>query len=140
VKVNKNLESRRDFIKTTGAAGAFVASIGFVRPAAAAVDDESITQLASFKLNMERETEAIASLQALCNGVEQHEPDVLAYICHRSEKEPDKVVVFEIYKDQAALAAHGTTPHMAKMGMAFATQFLPPVEITRLNRVGGFSR
>jgi quinol monooxygenase YgiN len=137
---NKNLTSRRDFIKATGAAGAFAASIGFVRPAAAAVDDKSITQLASFKLNMEKEAEAIATLQELCAGVEEHEPDVLAYICHRSEQEPDKVVFFEIYRDQAALQAHGTTPHMGKMRTAFATQFLPPLELTRLNRVAGFSR
>ena len=132
--------SRRDFIKTTGAAGVFAASIGFVRPAAAAADDTSITVLATFKLNMEKETEAIALLQELCAAVEEHEPGVLAYICHRSAKEPEKVVFFEIYKDQAAIDAHGTTPHMGKLRTGFATLFVLPVEVTPLNRVAGFSR
>ena len=137
---SKSSKSRRDFIKATGAAGAFAVSIGFIRPAAAAIDDESITQLASFKLNMEKEADAIATLQELCAAVEEHEPDVLAYICHRTEQEPDKLVFFEIYKDQAALDAHGTTPHMGKIRAVFGTQFLPPLDVTRLNRVGGFSR
>jgi quinol monooxygenase YgiN len=137
---SRELTSRRDFIKATGAAGVFAASIGFVRPAAAAAEDTWITQLASFKLNMAKETEAIASLRELCAGVEEHEPGVLAYICHRSVNEPEKVVFFEIYKDQAAVEAHGTTPHMGKLRTAFATQFLPPLEIKRLDRVSGFSR
>jgi quinol monooxygenase YgiN len=136
---SKDLKSRRDFIKTTGAAGAFVASIGFVRPAAA-VDDTSITALATFGLNMEKEAEAIALLKELCAAVEEHEPGVLAYIFHRSVKEPEKVVFFEIYKDQAAVEAHGTTPHMGKLRAGFANLFVLPVEITPLNRVAGFSR
>jgi quinol monooxygenase YgiN len=137
---SKGLKSRRDFIKTTGAAGVFVACIGFVRPAAAGADETSITVLATFELNMEKETEAIALLQELCAAVEEHEPGVLAYICHRSVKEPEKIVFFEIYKDQAAVDAHGTTPHMGKLRTGFASLFVLPVEITPLNRVAGFSR
>lgn len=68
------------------------------------------------------------------------EPGVLAYICHRSAKKPDELVFFEVYKDEEALKAHGKTPHMAKMAAAFATLFRPPVEVTRLDRVGGFTR
>jgi quinol monooxygenase YgiN len=137
---SRDLRSRREFIKTTGAAGAFAASIGFARPAAAAADDRSITVLATFKLNMEKEAEAIALLQELCAAVEEDEPGVLAYICHRSVKEPEKVVFFEIYKDQAAVEAHGTTPHIGKLRTGFASLFAPPVEITPLKRVTGFSR
>ena len=135
--------SRRDFLKgTTAAAGAAVVTIGFVRPeaAAAAVDENAITQLASFKINMEKEAEAIETLEELCKGVEDSEPGVLAYICHRKTETPDTLVFFEIYKDEAAMQAHNGTPHMGKMRGAFATQFMPPLEVTRLTCIGGFSR
>lgn len=71
--------------------------------------------------------------------MEENEPGVLAYICHRSVKNPDEIVFFEVYKDEEALKAHGKTPHMGKMRMAFATLFRPPLEVTRLDRIRGFA-
>jgi len=99
-----------------------------------------ITQLAKFNLNMEKEAEGLQALKELCTAVEENEPGVLAYICHRSVKNPDELVFFEVYKDDEALKAHSKTPHMGKMRMAFATLFRPPLEVTRLDRVGGFTR
>jgi quinol monooxygenase YgiN len=124
------------------AVGAGLATIGFSRLAGAAEGDGNsmITQLAKFKLNMEKEAEAVEALKELTAAVEQNEPGVLAYICHRSVKNPDELVFFEVYKDDDALKAHSKTPHMGKMRMAFATLFRPPLEVTRLDRVGGFAR
>jgi quinol monooxygenase YgiN len=65
---------------------------------------------------------------------------VLAYICSRSAKNPDQLVFFEVYKDEAALKAHGTTPHLGKIRKSFGTLLLPPLEVTRLERIGGFTR
>lgn len=141
--MTQDKSSRREFMKTTGAAGALaVATLGFVRPSAAAaeVGGDAITQLASFKLNMEKEVEAVEMLQELCKAVEENEPGVLAYICHRSAKEPEKLVFFEIYENQDAVLEHMRQPHMAKMRQVFGTLLLPPLELTRLNRLGGFSR
>ena len=133
-----NVLTRRGFY----AVGAGLATIGFSRLASAAEGDANsmITQLAKFKLNMEKEAEAVEALKELTTAVEQHEPGVLAYICHRSVKNPDELVFFEVYKDEEALKAHGKTPHMGKMRMAFVTLFRPPLEVTRLDRVGGFTR
>lgn len=130
--------TRRSFY----ALGAGLATIGFNRLASAAEEDASsmVTQLAKFKLNMEKETEAIEMLKELCAAVEANEPGVLAYLCHRSVKNPDELAFFEVYKDKDALKAHGRTPHMAKMQTAFLTYFRPPLEVTRLDRVGGFTR
>lgn len=130
--------TRRSFC----AASAGLATMGFNRLAAAAEGDapEMITQIAKFKLNMEKEAEGVAALQELCAAVEKDEPGVLVYICHRSSKNPDELVFFEVYKDQEALKAHGRTPHMAKMQKSFAMLFRPPLEVTRLDRVGGFAR
>jgi quinol monooxygenase YgiN len=124
------------------AAGAGVAAIGFDRLAGAADAEPSqmITQLAKFKLNMEKEAEAVQSLKDLCAGVEAGEPGVLAYICHRSTKNPDEVVFFEVYKDEQALKDHGKTPHMGKLRASFAMLFRLPLDVVKLDRVGGFTR
>lgn len=136
--LSDSLVTRRGFC----AGGLALTTIGFSRLAngADAETDSRITQLAKFKLNMEKEAEGMQALKELCSAVEQNEPGVLAYVCHRSAKKPDELVFFEVYKDDEALKAHGKTPHMAKMVAAFATLFRPPVEVTRLDRVGGFTR
>ncbi len=107
MKISENLVSRRGFC----VAGVSLATIGFSRLAEAdeADSDTMITQLAKFKLNMENEEEGLQALKDLCTAVEENEPGVLAYICHRSAKNPDELVFFEVYKDEEALKAHGTT-------------------------------
>jgi quinol monooxygenase YgiN len=130
---------RRHFI----AAGATVATLGFTRHLTAdesTSDAKPITQIAKFKLNMEKEEEAIKALEEMCKAVEETEPGVLAYVCHRSTKHPEEVVFFEVYKDDEALKAHAKTPHMGKLRGAFLTLFRPPLELTRLDRIAGFTR
>jgi quinol monooxygenase YgiN len=133
-----SLFTRRGFC----AAGAAAATIGFHRPARAAdaATDQMITQVARFKLNMDNEAEALQALKDLCAAVEENEPGVLVYICHRSTKNPDELVFFEVYQDEAALKAHATTPHLAKLRTSFAKLFRPPLEVTRMDRIGGFAR
>ena len=118
--------------------------LGFVRAASAEEKDgpstKAITQLAEFQLNMDNETEAIEALKTLCAAVEATEPGTLAYVCTRSKEEPGRVVFFEIFKDAAALDAHGKTPHLSAFGRSFGSLFQPPVKITVLDRVGGFMR
>jgi quinol monooxygenase YgiN len=130
--------SRRAFC----AASAGVAAFGFNRLANAADADGGtvISQIAKFKINMDKEAEAIATLKELCAAVEKNEPGVLVYLCNRASKKPDEVVFFEVYKDEDALKAHGKSPHLAKLRKGFATLFRLPVEVTRLDRIGGFAR
>ena len=134
--------SRKEFLMTgAGMAGAaFVTTMGFNRLSEAEDHGHMITQIAKFKLNMDTEEEGVKALAEMVAAVEADEPGVLAYICHRSSKDPEELVFFEIYKDEEALKAHGTTPHMATMRANFAKYFKPPVDIVRLDRVAGFSR
>ncbi len=110
---------------------------GFVREAAAA--RESITQIATFGLNAEREDEALDAIRRMCDRVEAEEPGVLAYAAYRSEDDLSRVVFFEIYADAAAVEAHGTTPHMGEFGSAFGSLLLPPVELEKLTPIAGFT-
>jgi len=130
--------SRRAFC----AASAGVAAFGFNRVALAADAESSkmITQIAKFKLNIKKEAEAIEALKELCVAVEKTEPGVLVYLCHRSTKKPDELVFFEVYKDEDAYKAHSKSPNLAKLRKSFATLFQLPVEVARLDRVGGFAR
>lgn len=138
MRIPAGFVTRRGFC----AAGVGLTTIGFSRlaPADEPETDATITQLAKFKLNMEKEAEALQALKDLCASVEENEPGVLAYVCHRSTKNPDELVFFEVYKDEEALKAHGKTPHMAKIRSAFITLFRPPLEVTRLDRIAGFTR
>ena len=136
--------NRRSFLQTAATAGGAMV-FGFSRGARAAEGD-SITQTARFRLNPEKADEAVALLEELCGAVEEHEPGVLAYICHRSAADPSELLFFEVYENGEALMAHGQTEHLGKLRMAFGQGvFLPlsaetPLEIVRLNRVAGFSR
>jgi quinol monooxygenase YgiN len=138
MRVASSLLTRRGFC----AAGAAAATIGFNRLAGAAEGDadKMITQIAKFKLNMDNEAEALQALKDLCAAVEENEPGVLVYICSRSAKAPDEIVFFEVYKDEAALAAHGKAPHLGKLRASFAKLFRPPLDVTKLDRIGGFAR
>lgn len=124
------------------AASAGLATIGFSRLAAAAdaEPDKMITQIAKLNLNMEKEKEALQALKELCDEVKEKEPGVLIYICHRSTKKPEELVFFEVYADEEALKAHGNTPHFAKLRASFLTLFRLPLELTRLDRIAGFTR
>jgi len=71
------LLTRRNFFAASGG----LATIGFSRLASAAEPETSqmITQVAKFKLNMEKEAEGLQALKELCTAVEENEPGVLAY-------------------------------------------------------------
>ena len=132
--------NRRHLI-AAGAAGAAVAgSFGFNRLAAADASEDMITQLAMFKINMDKEEEALELLAGLAKAVEENEPDVLAYMAHRDKDNPEELIFFEIYKDAAALTAHGQTPHLGKLRAKFVTHFKPPLKIVQLDRIGGYHR
>lgn len=134
--------TRKEFLMGTAAAGtaAMVATLGFNRLAQAEEGDELITQTAEFKMDTEKQEEARAVLAELVAGVEANEPDVLAYICHQGIEDPSVVYFFEVYKNEAALAAHGTTPHMAKFRPNFGTLLNAPLKITKFDRIKGFAR
>lgn len=134
--------NRGEFLKTSVAAGAAatLAAAGFNRSAQAA-GDETITQLAKFSYKPEKKDEAAAALAGLAKKVEENEPGVLAYIPHLNEKD-NEVVFFEIYKDKAAMANHGTMPYMGDLRPMFGPDgsFKPPLKIVPLTTVGGFHR
>lgn len=41
------------------------------------------------------------------------EPGCISYVAHRVQSDPDTIVIYEQYRDQAALDAHRAAPHFA---------------------------
>jgi quinol monooxygenase YgiN len=138
MNVHRRSFSRRTFC----AASAGLAAFGFNRLAVAgdAETGKTVSLLAKFKLNIEKEAEAIQTLKELCAAVEKNEPGVLVYLCSRVAKKPDEIIFFEVYKDDEAFKAHSKGPQLAKLRKGFGTLFRLPVELTHLDRVGGFAR
>lgn len=62
-----------------------------------------------------RRNEVVAVLSKLVAATES-EPGTLAYSMHADDAEPDTVWFFELYADQAALAAHGASDTMKAVG------------------------
>ena len=57
--------------------------------------------------------EEIATILRELTAASRAEPGCVSYIAHRVQSEPDTVVLYEQFRDQAALDAHRAAPHFA---------------------------
>ncbi len=131
--------SRKEFMAGMALVGAAAATgAGFVRTVNAQ-EDETITQTATFGVNPEKKEEAREAITKLVTAVQENEPDVLVYTAYFTKD--DKVFFFEIYKNQAALEAHGKQPHLAAIRESFMAGILrQPLDVQRLEDIHGYSR
>jgi quinol monooxygenase YgiN len=47
----------------------------------------------------------------------RQEPGCVSYVPHLVESDPDTIVIYEQYRDEAAAEAHRATPHFAKFAV-----------------------
>jgi quinol monooxygenase YgiN len=80
-----------------------------------------VTVTAEFTVNPGKDAEAEAAIRSLVEDVQANEPGALLYAWHRHRKDPSRLLVFEVYADDAAIEAHRSTPHLA----AFQKHFAP---------------
>jgi quinol monooxygenase YgiN len=61
----------------------------------------------------------------------RQEPGCVSYVPHRVESDPDIIVIYEQYRDQAALDAHRNAPHFAQyaVGGLYQRMLLRSLEI-----------
>ncbi len=57
--------------------------------------------------------EEIATILRELTAASRQEPGCVSYVAHRVESDPDTIVIYEQYRDQAALDAHRTSAHFA---------------------------
>lgn len=136
-----NVSTRRQAL-AGGVAGAATVLFGFTRKAWAQADlTQTLVQTAQFNLDLEKEEEGLEALRTLTQAVEEKEPGVLAYVCHRSKNDPSIVFFYEVYENQEAQTAHGQTEHIGALRGLFGSGVLQmPATITPMEVVGGFLR
>jgi quinol monooxygenase YgiN len=57
------------------------------------------------------EEDAVAAILVRFAPQAQHEPGVEQFVIHRSRDEPSKFFFYEVFRDEAAFAAHQQTAH-----------------------------
>jgi quinol monooxygenase YgiN len=55
----------------------------------------------------------IATILRELAAASRQEPGCVSFIPHRVESDPDTIVIYEQYRDQAAADAHRASPHFA---------------------------
>jgi quinol monooxygenase YgiN len=89
-----------------------------------------IVVVALMKAQQGKEQEMEDALRAMLPQVESEE-GTLQYILHRAKKEPGKFLMYETYRDKAALNSHSATPHFAELFAKIGPLFdgSPTIEI-----------
>ena len=80
--------------------------------------------------------EMMAVLQKLADAVQQEEGTEI-YAAHRPVGDPDSVWFYELYRDQDAFAAHGSSDAMREFGPQFGALLGAPPEISMTELVTG---
>lgn len=76
---------------------------------------EHVVLIASLPIAEGKVEEAVSALNRCATAVHQEEEGVLRYALHRDTANPNRLVMIEVYDDQAALEAHGKTPHLQEL-------------------------
>jgi quinol monooxygenase YgiN len=74
-----------------------------------------------FKFAHEDREEISEILRHLADA-SRKEPGCISYIPHHLQDDPDTVLIYEQYRDDAALAAHRDSPHFKKYGVGVLLQ------------------
>lgn len=93
-----------------------------------------ITVIAKLPVQEGKAEETITAIKALMKKVATEEGTLL-YSLNRKSSDPNTLIFVERYKDKAALAAHGATPHFKEFSGKLATVLAGKPEITVLDEL-----
>ena len=74
-----------------------------------------IVLVARYYVKPGRGDEVAAALREMAPLVAEHEPGCLLYHANRSRDNADLFILYERYRDAAALEAHRATPHFQRL-------------------------
>jgi quinol monooxygenase YgiN len=83
--------------------------------------------MVSFTVRMRfdaRDREQVGDLLKSLAAESREEPGCVVYVPHRIEGEPDTVLIYEMYRDGAALDAHRASAHYRKYAIQGLYQLL----------------
>ncbi|MFQ5380434.1 MAG: putative quinol monooxygenase [Dehalococcoidia bacterium] len=97
-----------------------------------------ITLVAKLQAQAGKEAELQAVLADMVGKVKEHEAGkAVTYSLHVSASDPTLFLFYEQYADEAALGAHGQTPHMKEMGGKLAGLLAGRPVIERYSQITG---
>ncbi len=79
--------------------------------------------------------ERVAEVLTALTQASRQEPGCVTYIPHIVDGEPDRVVIYEQYKDQAAADAHRASPHFKEYVVAGLYQMMLERQVENLTAV-----
>jgi quinol monooxygenase YgiN len=103
-----------------------------VRGSAPATASEATTFVVKFKIKPGREADFEQAFHVMGEGVRQNEPGNIYYELYRTSEDPHTYVIIEHYKDTAAVAAHGRSPHAQKLMASLRDLLDGPPQAQRL--------
>ena len=92
----------------------------------------------SFTVRMkfdEADRERVAETLLALGPVSRLEPGCVSYIAHFVEGEPATVLIYEQYRDEAALEAHRASPHFHKYAIGGLFQMMRERHLENLNAI-----
>jgi quinol monooxygenase YgiN len=96
-----------------------------------------MTVVAKLKVKQGQEEALIAGLRKMIAHVKANEPGTQTYVLHRSTANPSQFLVYEVYADQAAFAAHGGSDAMREFFTLVATLLDGRPEIEMYEELAG---
>lgn len=97
-----------------------------------------IYAVATLKAVQGKEDELKAALTEMVGQVKAKEQGkTLTYSLHVSETDPTTFVMYEVYADADAFAAHGKTEHMAAFGGKLRGMLDGKVDVVRMTKLTG---
>lgn len=77
----------------------------------------------------------IAEILRELTAASRQEPGCVTYVPHFVESQPETVLIYEQYKDEAAVEAHRGTPHFARYAIGGLYQKMLDREVETLNAI-----
>jgi quinol monooxygenase YgiN len=79
--------------------------------------------------------EEIGQILRELTRLSRQEPGCVSYVPHWVESEPDTVLIYEQYKDEAAVEHHRGTPHFAKFAIGGLYQKMLDRQVENLTAI-----
>lgn len=95
------------------------------------------TVIAKLKVKAGNEAAFQQAADKMVAHVKANEPNTLTYLLHRASSDPTEFLFYEVYTDQAALAAHGGSEPMQQFFGAVGGLLDGRPEITLYDELGG---
>jgi quinol monooxygenase YgiN len=99
------------------------------------INDKRLELIAHLVAKPGKEEALAHAMLEIVPEVEQ-EPGCIAYVPHVSREHPGKIVMYEIWADEAAHAAHVQGPSIARLRARFEELLAEPLRTEWLSRLG----